>query len=155
MVSTPNNTRLGNKEANQETGFGKRPRDSPPETSGKNKKDLEFKQANKNRRMSISERKKLFEQQEDNNEETKCKECSIVVLDTDEAVQCYDCETWKHRECINMDKEEYDAICKVREEIEYTCKQCRQNKGSTKKLNEELRKENRELKEEYEVLKKG
>ena len=126
MVSTPNNTRIGNKEANQETGTNKRPRDSPPDTSGKNKKDPESKQANKNRKMSISERRKLFEQQEDNNEETKCNECSIVVLDTDEAVQCYDCERWKDRECIDndMDKEEYDAICKVREEIEYTCQQC-------------------------------
>ena len=153
MVNTPSNTRIANKGVDQEGVSGKRPRDSPPETSDTSKQDKEHKQANKNRKMSISERRKLFEVEEDKSDETLCKECKIVVEDSDEAVQCYDCENWKHRECINMDKAEYDAICKVRDEIEYTCQQCRANKGSRKKLNEELRRENKELRAEYELLK--
>ena len=91
-----------------------------------------------------NETKEDVDSQEEIDEE--CAVCKATTED-ENLVGCWECECWIHVKCANITDLEFKILRLGSKEIEYVCKNCKKLKKESRRAKDELRNENRKLKE--------
>lgn len=81
-------------------------------------------------------------------------DCDDIVKKGEKSIKCERCRRWFHMRCSGLSSEEFNAISKVRSAM-WFCTTCKETVVISLDCFEEIKKENKKLRQEMEELKKN